>query len=133
MLQTWTISYRAIERRDQNVAGLLLFLAHFDNRDIWFELIKGSCYSSNIPIWLERTISSGIAFRIGVKALIGFSLLEIKEQEGGYTMHPVVQDWCIHLANTDKTVNPIQLNELALISVGYTVPSESVTNYSELQ
>jgi tetratricopeptide (TPR) repeat protein len=127
------ISYCEIQRRDANVAELLLFLARFDNRDIWFELIKSSCHSSNLPIWLERSISSGIAFKIGVKALIGFSLLEIKEQEGCYAMHPVVQDWCIHLASADKTVNSIQLNELALVSVGYTVPSASVRNYSELQ
>lgn len=48
-------------------------------------------------------------------------------------MHPVVQDWCIHLASTDKAVNSIQLNELALVSVGCTVPSMSTRNYSELQ
>ena len=133
MLQTWMISYREIQKRDANAAKLLLFLARFDNRDIWFELIKGSSHYSNLPVWLERTISSRIAFKIGAKVLIGFSLLEIKEQEGGYGMHPVVQDWCIHLASTDKAVNSIQLNELALVSVGCTVPSTSVRNYSELQ
>ncbi|KAJ5904683.1 uncharacterized protein N7473_001599 [Penicillium subrubescens] len=133
MLQTWMISYREIQRRDANAAVLLLFLACFDNRDIWFELIRTSRYSSNLPNWLEKTTSSGIEFKIGVKALIGFSLLEAKEQEGGYAMHPVVQDWCIHLASTDKTVNPIQLNELAVVSVGYIVPSASTRNYSELQ
>jgi hypothetical protein len=133
MLQTWMISYREIQKRDRNAANLLLFLARFDNRDIWFGLIKSSCRSQNLPIWLERTISSGIAFKMRVKALIGFSLLEVKEQEGGYAMHPVVQDWCIHLASAEKTVNSIQLNELALVSVGYTVPSASVRNYSELQ
>jgi hypothetical protein len=79
---------------------------------------------------IAGTISSGLAFKIGVETLIGFSLLEIKEQEGGY---PVVQDWCIYLSRTDKSVNSIQLNELALVSVGYAVPSVSVRNYSELQ
>ncbi|KAJ5413807.1 hypothetical protein N7509_000434 [Penicillium cosmopolitanum] len=132
MLKTWMISYREIQKRDTNAAELLLLLARFDNRDIWYELIKGSCQSSNLPTWLERTISSKIAFKIGVKALIEFSLLEIKEQ-GGYALHPVVQDWCIHLANADKTVNSIQLNELSLISVGCIVPSASERNYSELQ
>ncbi|CAI7594296.1 unnamed protein product [Penicillium pancosmium] len=132
MLKTWMISYREIQKRDTNAAELLLLLARFDNRDIWYELIKGCCQSSNLPTWLERTISSKIAFKIGVKALIEFSLLEIKEQ-GGYALHPVVQDWCIHLASADKTVNSIQLNELSLISVGCTVSSASDRNYSELQ
>jgi tetratricopeptide (TPR) repeat protein len=84
-------------------------------------------------VWLERTISSKIAFKVCVKALIRFSLLETKEQGAGYAMHPVVQDWCIHLASTDKIVNSIQLNELALVSVGYTVPSAAVRYYAELQ
>ncbi|CEJ57466.1 Putative Pfs, NB-ARC and TPR domain protein (JCVI) [Penicillium brasilianum] len=133
MLQTWMISYREIQRRDTDAAKLLLFLARFDNRDIWFELIKSSSLSSNLPIWLERSISSGITFKICVKALIRFSLLEVKEREGGYAMHPVVQDWCIHLASTDINVNSVVLNDLALISVGYAVPSSSERNYSELQ
>jgi tetratricopeptide (TPR) repeat protein len=132
MLQTWMISYREIHRRDPNAAKLLLFLAHFDNRDIWFELVNRSCYSSNLPVWLERSVSSEIAFKVGVKSLIEFSLLEVKEQ-GGYAMHPVVQDWCIHLTNTTKSASQIQLNELALVSVGYNVPSASVRNYSEVQ
>jgi tetratricopeptide (TPR) repeat protein len=133
IIQTWTISYREIQKRDANAAELLLFLARFDNRDIWFELVKSSCHSSNLPVWLERSISSRIAFKISVKALIEFSLLEIKQQEGAYAIHPVVQDWCIHLASADKAKNSIQLNELALISVGYTVPRSTDRNYSELQ
>ncbi|KAJ5497342.1 hypothetical protein N7463_009329 [Penicillium fimorum] len=46
---------------------------------------------------------------------------------------PVVQDWCLHIANTDKNVNGIQLNELALISVGYSVPTISNRDFSKLQ
>lgn len=44
---------------------------------------------------LKKTISSELVFKFGVRTLIGFSLLEIKEQKGRYAMHPVVQDWCI--------------------------------------
>jgi hypothetical protein len=133
MLQTWMISYHEIRKQDPDAAELLLFLAHFDNRDIWYELIQSSRHSSSIPVWLERTISSGLAFKVAVRSLIEFSLLEIKEQDGGYAMHPVVQDWCIHVASTDTVVDLSQLNELALISVGYTVPSSSDRNYSTLQ
>ncbi|CAI7640791.1 unnamed protein product, partial [Penicillium viridicatum] len=133
MLQTWMISYLEIQKRDPNSADLLLLLAHFDNRDIWYELVKSGRHSSNVPDWLKKAISSGLEFKIGMKSLIGFSLLESKQQEGSYAMHPVVQDWCLHIANTNKNVNWIQLNELALISVGYSVPSASNRDYSELQ
>ncbi|EPS31628.1 hypothetical protein PDE_06583 [Penicillium oxalicum 114-2] len=132
LLETWLISFREIERRDADAAKLLLFLARFDNRDIWFELIKNSSRSPNLPRWLERTISSEFAFQAGARALIEFSLLEAKEH-GGYAIHPVVQDWCIHLASTEETVDSAVLDELALISVGYTVPKSSDRDYVELQ
>jgi hypothetical protein len=94
-----------------------------------YDYVTQACIvSSNLLIWLERSILSGIALKTGVKALIGFSLLEIKEQGGGYPMHLVVQDWCIYLTSADKTVNSIYLNELALVCVGYTVPDASVRN-----
>ncbi|KAJ5355121.1 uncharacterized protein N7496_012333 [Penicillium cataractarum] len=133
LLQTWMISYYKIQKRDPHAAKLLLLLAYFDNRGIWYELIKSSHYSSDVPVWLERTISSGLAFRTGVKNLIGFSLLRIKEQVGGYTIHPVVQDWCIHHSSTDTNIDSTLLYELTLIAVGYSVPSLSDRNYSELQ
>ncbi|CAI7621060.1 unnamed protein product, partial [Penicillium viridicatum] len=133
ILQTWMISYLEIQKRDPSAADLLLLLARFDNHDIWYELVENGRHSSNVPDWLEKAISSGLAFKIGVKSLIGFSLLESKQQEGSYAMHPVVQEWCLHIASTNKNVNWMELNELALISVGYSVPSASDRNYSELQ
>lgn len=39
-------------------------------------------YSLDLLIWLERITSSGFVTKIGVKAL-GFSLLEIREEEAG--------------------------------------------------
>ncbi|KAF7713078.1 Uncharacterized protein PECH_001999 [Penicillium ucsense] len=133
LLQTWMISYYEIQKRDPHAAKLLLLFAHFDNRDIWYELIKSSRHSSDVPVWLARTISSELAFKTGVKNLIGFSLLETKEQVGSYTIHPVVQEWCIHLSSTEQNADSTQLNELALIAVGYNVPSSSDRNYSVLQ
>ncbi|KAJ6002319.1 hypothetical protein N7499_001814 [Penicillium canescens] len=34
---------------DLNVVDLLLLLARFDNRDIWYELVKSGRHSSNVP------------------------------------------------------------------------------------
>ncbi|KAJ5100914.1 hypothetical protein N7456_006966 [Penicillium angulare] len=133
MLETWMISFQEIQNRDPNAAKLLLLLARFDNQDIWYELVKAASNSPNVPKWLERAISSELEFKVCVKHLIEFSLLHQKQQEGSYTMHPVVQDWCFHLASKDGNVNPIQLSELALICVGYTVPSTSDQDYAEVE
>jgi hypothetical protein len=48
-------------------------------------------------------------------------------------MHSVVQDWCLDIISTNTNVNLIQLNELALIFVGYTVPRTSPRNHLKLQ
>ncbi|KAJ5907909.1 hypothetical protein N7495_000591 [Penicillium taxi] len=133
ILQTWMVSYLEIQKRDPDAADLLLLLACFDNRDIWYELLESGYDSLNVPVWFERTISSGLAFKISVKPLLRFSLLESKQQEGSYAMHPVVQEWCLHIGRTNKNMDLMQLNELALISVGYAVPTTSDRGYSELQ
>lgn len=130
MLQTLKISYRDIQTRDPNAANLLLLLSRFNNRDIWFELIQGASNSSTVPEWLEGYLSSELAFKAGVKSLIQFSLLETKQQEG-YSMHPVVQDWCFHVASEDNDFFN-KLSELALICVGFSTPSKRGKENDEL-
>ncbi|KAJ5764668.1 hypothetical protein N7533_003349, partial [Penicillium manginii] len=133
MLQTWMISYYEIQDRDPNAAKMLLLLARFDNRDIWYELLKAASKSSAIPDWLEKAISSGLAFKLAVKPLVEFSFLETKQEQGSYAMHPVVQDWCFHVASEDRNVHSTQLSELAIISVGYAVPSSGDSKDLEIQ
>ncbi|KAL3495490.1 hypothetical protein BJX62DRAFT_222676 [Aspergillus germanicus] len=93
MVQTWTITYEEIQKRDPAAAELLLLLAFFDNQDIWYELIESGMFCSDRPGWLETAVSSKLVFKATVKTLVEFSLVETKQQEGSYTLHPVVQDW----------------------------------------
>ena len=130
MLQTWMISYREIKMRDPNAATLLLLLAQFNNRDIWFELVQGASNSSDIPEWLKSYLSSELVFKAGVRSLIQFSLLETKQHGDSYAMHPVVQDWCFHVASDDMDLSN-KLSELAFICVGWSVPSKFEREYVE--
>lgn len=41
------ITYKEIQKREPAAAKLLLLLAFFDNRDIWFKLIQSSLDSSD--------------------------------------------------------------------------------------
>ncbi|KAJ5960513.1 uncharacterized protein N7479_007663 [Penicillium vulpinum] len=133
MLQTWLISYHEIQKRDSNAARLLLLFAHFDNRDIWYELIRSGCNDSAAPVWLYESAATFLGFSNKVRILIEFSLIEFKQQGESYAMHPVVQDWCLHITSTNENMNSLVLKEVALISVGYIVPSKSERNYAELQ
>jgi tetratricopeptide (TPR) repeat protein len=78
-------------------------------------------------------VSSGLAFKTSVKILIRFSMIETKQHEGSYALHPVVQDWCLHIANTGNRMISTKLDELALICVGYSAPSTSERNWLEIQ
>ena len=92
IVQTWIITYEEIQKCDPTAAKLLLLLAFFDNQDIWYELIQNGLDHSNPPQWFETAVSSKLVFKTKLKALVEFSLVEIKQQEGSYTLHPVVQD-----------------------------------------
>ncbi|GAB1211759.1 hypothetical protein ATERTT37_000883 [Aspergillus terreus] len=131
MVQTWMVTYQEIQKCDPTAAKLLLLLAFFDNRDIWYELLRsGSNYSGLLP-WYKMAVSSKLAFKTKVKVLIGFSLVETKQQGGSYALHPVVQDWCYHIADYNNLAS--QLHELALMSVGCMVPHNSEREYAEIQ
>ncbi|KAL4740396.1 hypothetical protein BDV11DRAFT_214403 [Aspergillus similis] len=117
IVQTWIITYEEIQKRDPTAAKLLLLLAFFDNQDIWYELIQKGLDHSNPPRLFETAVSSKLFFKTKLKALVEFLLVEIKQQEGSYTLHPVVQDWCYYIAASNDLTN--QLQELAFISVGY--------------
>ncbi|KAL4739322.1 hypothetical protein BDV11DRAFT_215259 [Aspergillus similis] len=131
IVQTWNITYKEIQKHDPTAAKLLLLLAFFDNQDIWYELIQKGLDHSNPPQWFEAAVSSRLVFKTKIKALVKFSLVEIKQQKGSYTLHPVVQDWCYHIAASNDLTN--QLQELAFISVGYTVPSRDTRDYARLE
>ncbi|KAJ1715653.1 hypothetical protein NYO67_2124 [Aspergillus flavus] len=76
-------------------------------------------------------VSSKLAFKTKVKALVGFSLVKTKQQGGSYALLPVLQDWCHHVADYNNLTS--QLHELALMSVGYMVPHNSEREYAEIQ
>lgn len=62
---------------------LLLLLSYFDNRSIWYGLVRGCCNSCNsdAPAWFQKTVSNELAFKSTVRPLIEFSLVEPERQE----------------------------------------------------
>ncbi|KAL4869013.1 P-loop containing nucleoside triphosphate hydrolase protein [Aspergillus spectabilis] len=77
------------QSNDPTAASLLLLLALFDNQDIWYELIESGMNCSDPPAWFETAVSSKLVFKTKLKALIEFSLVETKQHEGSYSLHPV--------------------------------------------
>ncbi|KAJ6172447.1 hypothetical protein N7470_001514 [Penicillium chermesinum] len=131
LIQTWMVTYKEIQKCDPTAAELLLLLAFFDNRDIWYELLQSGLNCSKLPPWFKMVVSNKLVFKAKAKVLVGFSLVETKQQSGSYALHPVVQDWCHHVADYNDLTS--HLHELALMSVGYMVPGSNVRGYAEIQ
>ncbi|KAJ5232826.1 hypothetical protein N7468_005782 [Penicillium chermesinum] len=130
MSQTWMISYEEVKKRNYSAAVLLLLFAHFDNRNIPSELVRAGRDHPTCAC-LREIMSDTLLFKSTVKLLLRFSLLEYKQQEGSYAMHPVVQKWCLHVADTDSDMDSACLISIALVSVEAMVPKISDKSYTE--
>jgi hypothetical protein len=94
--------------------------------------VESGRHSLNVYDWLKKAISSGLAFRIGVKSLVDSPFLRaINEKEAIRCIQWYSTGATILRVN--KNVNSMQLNKLALILVGYTMSSASNRDYLELQ
>jgi tetratricopeptide (TPR) repeat protein len=133
LLQTWLVSYNEIQKRDAHVAELMLLLAHFDNRDIWYELVKSVEHSSQSPVWFDDVVSDSLTFRDNIRTLSQFSLIEVNQLSDSYSIHPVIQDWCLDMARNNNDGLSSPWHELALVAVGTMVPSTHERDYWQLQ
>ncbi|MCJ1276975.1 hypothetical protein MMC21_004784 [Puttea exsequens] len=126
---TWSISYECIKKSDHKAAKLLQLWAYINHQDLWFELLKRGSRASKGPDWFQDVIQSEITFSTIVRKLLGYSLIEPRQDTQSYSIHTVVHDWCgeaISRGNVDLTV-------LALTVVGSAVPSQLEPKYWLLQ
>ncbi|KAL6230430.1 nucleoside phosphorylase domain-containing protein [Aspergillus navahoensis] len=86
---------------------------------IWYELIRGGLNYSHTPPWFEAAVSNKLAFKARIKVLVGFPLVETRQQVGNFTIHPVVQDWCFHIAASEKQTVQLYDNDTAFILYEY--------------
>ncbi|KAL2827973.1 hypothetical protein BDW59DRAFT_159931 [Aspergillus cavernicola] len=117
ILHTFMISFREVQKRNSNASQLLRLLAYFSHQDIWYDLLKHGTGIPNAPAWVTQVSANGLAFRTAMKTLVKFSLIETKYVKGSYSMHPVLREWCLNLANTESATTS-SLLELAVVCVG---------------
>lgn len=125
ILTAWAISYHEINKRSPYATQLLYLLSFFSNNDIWYELLQNGLNIQDPPQWFSDVISNEITFSVTVKVLLDFSLVQQHFNTGGYSLHPVVQDWCEHeLPRIDIDLEKSKATNWALstVAVGYGVP-----------
>lgn len=131
LVRTWMMSYQEIQKHNPAAAMLLLLLACYDNQDIWYDLIRQGLRNRHSPSWLLEVATREIEFSHAMQALLGFSLIQAKPALNSYSLHPVVQDWCLGYIQGEDVEDEMKV--VAMTSIGYSVPTSNEPQYWILQ
>jgi tetratricopeptide (TPR) repeat protein len=104
---TWEVSYRSLERENDNAAQLLGLLAYFSNRRFWYELFQAGV-SEGLPEWLYGVIFSDVAFESAMRTLTDYCFLEVQVLSSSWSMHMCVHDWTIATLDRDQATTEMQ-------------------------
>ena len=88
---TWDLSYTYIREEDESAAKLLELWAYFDNRDLWYNLLRAG--KEKAPGWFLDIISTELAFLSAIGKLRKHALIESLTDSDGYSMHHCVHAW----------------------------------------
>ena len=88
---TWNLSYIYIRKENKSAAKLLELWAYFDNRDLWYDLLKAG--EDEAPDWFLDIIGTKLAFNSAIGKLRKHALIEKLTESDGYSMHHCVHAW----------------------------------------
>ena len=88
---TWDLSYIYIRKEDESAAKLLELWAYFDNRDLWYDLLRAG--KKKAPGWFLDIISTELGFLSAIGKLRKHALIESLTDSDGYSMHHCVHAW----------------------------------------
>lgn len=125
LYSTWQISFQHVERRNELSAKLLRLWAYFDNKDLWFELLRHG--DSEDPEWIRELTKDELSFYDAVRVLSDHGLVEVDNssqeriESRGYSVHGCVHSWSIHVLNQEWDY---ELARIAVKFVALHVPEE---------
>ncbi|PVH98812.1 hypothetical protein DM02DRAFT_656953 [Periconia macrospinosa] len=133
---TWMISFKAIQKRNEAAANLLLLWAHLDNGSLWYGLIapkRGRRASkratTQTSLWIGDIAKKEIEFIKAIRLLRSYSLVEETEDQTGWVMHSVVHQWALNIQDDKQRA---ALSWIAIVLVGYAVPKRGGTEFFKL-
>ncbi|KAA6406627.1 MAG: TPR repeat protein [Lasallia pustulata] len=121
---TWNLSFKHIQSQNKSAGNLLRLWAYFDNQDVWFQLLAAG--SEGSPVWFATIVYDELSFNEAIRLLCDHALIESLEVSGGYGMHNCVHAWAVHVLNAEREIS---MAMLALICVGFAVPTKDVPEY----
>ncbi|KAL4958627.1 tetratricopeptide repeat protein [Aspergillus stella-maris] len=133
-MTTWLLIYNKIQQQHQDAAELLILLATFDHRDIWFALVQACGRAPDAPNWFRSSLASEMTFVATLMPFINFSLVETNQRGGSYSIHPVVQEWCLQaFYDKNSTGKMDQLKAMALSAIVHVPTARNESEQLRLQ
>ena len=129
LFSTWQISFDRIRQQNKLSAQLLVLWCYFSNQDLWYELLCDGDME-HLP-WLSDLTDNMLGFINAMRILCNYGLAETDPSSsarvgsGGYSIHPCVHSWTIHVLNKQWNTN---LANFAISAVGQHVPSQLADN-----
>lgn len=106
LYSTWQLSLDHIRQQHEPSAKLLQLWAYFDNRDLWFELLREA--NPDGPEWLCQLTEDQLSFTQAVRMLCDYGLVEVHNssdrdeiESKGYSMHSCVYSWATYQLNKE--------------------------------
>ena len=138
---TWAISYNTVRGRGEDdlvaktAANLLLLWAFLNHRDLWHRLFVAAYNASTFTAqrlleWIGDSANGQLEFTMAMQLLRNYSLIEEVEDLATYATHPVVHRWMYHFIDNESRK---ELAQLAVIVVGWALPSNLSRDYSSIQ
>ena len=124
LYSTWNISYEQIQRQDPSAAELLRLIAYLDNQDLWYELFRAGADTE--PLWWSEVVKSKARFHYAMSKLQDYSLVEVRADGYGYSLHTCVHDWTLEFLNRRFDQ---KLYRLAVRCIGQSVQRETEAEY----
>ena len=127
LFTTWNLSFEQIQRENMNAAWLLKFFAYLDNRDIWYDLLRGAGKDKGNPAWFIDSVGDKFMFESVMQVLTKYCLVETSHETGSYSLHVCVHDWILNDLNQEVEVT---FYRLALDCLSCHVPASDWGNLS---
>lgn len=116
LYSTWQLSYTHIEQQNALSTQLLRLWAYFDNQDLWYELLREGVRDSDGVAWFSALVEDELTFTVAARVICQHGLIEVDTsgEEGdlesrGYSMHPCVHAWTMHVLNQERDGRLVRL------------------------
>lgn len=131
ILETLQASFDQLHHDYPHSAYLFQLWSCLSNEDLHFDLLApaardmGQLMEGHVPEWFISLVSDEISFLERIQPLLNYSLAYCHNDSDGYSMHPIIHNWCFSQLHWKQ-----EMAYLATLILGFAAPFRYEKNYS---